>query len=137
MDINQALFTYLSGYAGLSALVSNRIYPDILPQGMSDAAVAYQLIDEDEVDTFHQPASTMITGRYQFDSYAPTRAGANAISDQIRAAFKNYSGVTGGAGGVTVNAVEKINRTTTAETDREGHIIAYRTISEFEISYQE
>ena len=134
MEFNTALYTYLSTYSGLSTIIGTRIYPDTLPQNVTYPAATYQYVDEDEIDTFEQP-NTLISPTYQFDSYATTRAVADSIADQLRLAFKNYSGVMGGTGGVTVSGVELISRNTSTETDRNETI--YRTIIEFKIYYQE
>jgi len=134
VEFNTALYTYLSTYAGLSAIIGTRIYPDTLPQNVAYPAATYQYVDDDEIDTFEQP-NTLISPTYQFDSYAKTRAVADSIADQLRLAFKNYSGVMGGTGGVTVSGVELVSRNTSTETDRNETI--YRTIIEFKIYYQE
>ena len=137
MEINEALYSYLSGYAGLTALISNRIYPDILPQNTPYPAITYQKISENEIDTFNQPTTLMVP-IYQFSCWGSTRSSSEAVSKQLRLAFKNYKSTTmGGAGGVSVSAVRIINRLGTYETDNDGKIIAYGTLTDFEISYQE
>ena len=137
MEINEALYSYLSGYAGLTALISNRIYPDILPQNTPYPAITYQKISENEIDTFNQP-TTLMMPIYQFSCWGSTRSSSEAVAKQLRLAFKNYKSTTmGGAGGVSVSAVRIINRLGTYETDNDGKIIAYGTLTDFEISYQE
>ena len=44
-ELEQALFTRLDGFAGLTSLVVSRIYPLILPQNPTLPAVTYQRID--------------------------------------------------------------------------------------------
>lgn len=137
MEINDALYSYLSGYAGLTALVSNRIYPDILPQNPSYPAITYHDVSEDEIDTFTQPTTTLMMPVYQFNCWGDTRSSSKAVAKQLRLAFKNYHGVMGGVGGVTISAIRIINRMSDFEIDGDGKIIAYRTLCDFEISYQE
>ncbi len=136
MEINTALFTYLSGYAGLTALVGKRIYPDSLPQSSKYPAISYQQVSETEVDTFNQPA-TIIGPIYQFNCWADTRAEAKAVAKQLRLAFKNLVGVIGGGGGVTIAGVEKINQLDNIEKDADGQVITYNTIADYQIWYQE
>lgn len=138
MTIDEAVFAYLSTYSGLTALVGKRIYPDDLPQNPTYPAVTFIQVSEDEIDTLHQPASTMIGATYQFDCWATTRVGAKAVARQIRAAWKNYSGITGGVGGVTVSAVEIVNGDMdNSYRDSDGKLIAYVTTREHKIWYQE
>jgi len=137
LELGEAIARYLMGYAGLIALVGDRIYPDELPQNPEYPAVTFTQSGEDEVETFTTPTTTMIGATYQFDCWASSRAGAVAVAKQLRKAWKNYSGVTGGTGGVTVNAVRKINRITNHYTDGDGRTIAYVETIEFEIWHQE
>lgn len=138
MEINEALYSYLASYPNLTSLVSNRIYPDVLPQNTPYPAITYQDISETEIDTFNQPASTLMMPVYQFNCWGSTRASAKAVAKQLRAAFKNYKSTTmGGAGGVSVSAIRKLNQLSDIETDKDGKIIAYRTFIDFEIAYQE
>lgn len=136
MELNEALYAYLKSYAGLLALVGDCIYPDVLPQNPTYPAITYQLISEEEIDTFQQP-NTLIGPTYQFSCWGSTRASCQAVAKQLRLAFKNYSGVMGGAGGVTVSGIEKINKSEDIFNDSDGRIIAYRTSIDFQIWYQE
>jgi hypothetical protein len=138
MEINEALYSYLSSYVNLTALVSNRIYPDVLPQNTPYPAITYQKISEDEIDTFNQTTSTLMMPKYQFTCWGSTRASSEAVAKQLRLAFKNYKSTTmGGVGGVSVSAIRILNRLSTFDTDNDGKVIAYGTISDFEVSYQE
>lgn len=137
MEINEALYSYLTGYAGLSGLVGTRLYIDFLPQSPTYPAIAYQHVSEEEIDTFNQPSSTLIAVTYQFSCYGTTRKSSLAVAKQLRLAFKNYSGLTGGTGGVTISAVTKESKITDIETDNTGRIIAHSTILDFKIWYQE
>lgn len=137
MEFNTALFNYLSGYSGISDLVSNRIYPDDLPQDPTYPAIVYSLTDEDEIETFSTPDSNLIGVIYEFEVHASTRAEAESIAKQLRLAFKNYSGTMGGEGGITVEAVEKMGRDSDTDYDPSGQVIAQIAIVDFKIWYQE
>ena len=137
MELNDALFSYLSTHAGLSALVSTRIYPDKLPDKPTFPTVTFQLIGEEETETFRQPTTDLLAGTYSFSVWASSRAVANSVSKQIRKAFKNYSGTMGGTGGVSVSAVRKVSRITDVDLTREGAVISYKDIQDFEIWYNE
>lgn len=135
MEINEALYSYLSTYAGLSALISTRIYPDILPQDPTYPAITYSDVSEDEVETFNTP-NTLIGPTIQFTCWGETRASTKAVAKQLRLAFKNYSGVMAGESGLTVSAIKKINSISDIETEN-NRIIAYKVMMDFEIWYQE
>jgi hypothetical protein len=137
VTIGAAVYKYLTTYAGLTALISTRVYPDVLPQSVTYPCVSFEAISEEEIESFQTASSTLIGVTYSFSCWAATRASARAISEQIRTAFKNYSGVMGGAGGVTVSAVEKISRIDSTVQDSDGRIIAYLTTIDFQIWYQE
>lgn len=109
ISIEEALFRYLSGYAGLSELVGDRIYPDVLPQKVTMPAVKHQRIDTPR-EYSHSGDSNLAHPRFQFSGFALTKPAAKAVADQIRAAFNAYNQgrlngtivAMGGAGGVDV-----------------------------------
>jgi hypothetical protein len=135
MELNDALFSYLSTYSGLSALVGTRIYPDKLPDKVTYPAVVFQLVSENELETFTQPTTDLIAATYSFTAWAATRSSAHDVGKQIRAAFKNYSGTMGGESGVEISAIRKVGRFTDVDLTQEGAVIAYKNILDFEISY--
>lgn len=137
MELNDALYSYLCSYSGLTALASTRIYPDKLPDKCPLPAVTYQLISEEETEAFRQPETDLLAAVYSLTVWASTRATANSTGKQIRKAFKNYSGTMGGAGGVPVNAVRKVSRYTDVDLTSEGAVIAYKDVQDFEIWYAE
>jgi hypothetical protein len=59
------------------------------------------------------------------------------VAKQLRLAFKNLSGVIGGVGGVTISGVEKLNQQDLVDKDSDGRTIAYRTVTDYQIWYQE
>jgi hypothetical protein len=50
--IDDAMYSYLSTYAGLVALVSKRIYPIVMPLNVTLPAVSYQRISTERVHAF-------------------------------------------------------------------------------------
>lgn len=136
MTISEAIYSYLSSYTALTTYCSNRIYPDFLPQSPKYPCVSYSQISEEEVDTIEQP-NTLIAPTMQFDCFATAASTAEAMSKQIRAAFKSYSGQMGGTAGVTVSGIEKISSLNNTYTDSDGRIIAITVSSDYQIWYQE
>ncbi len=104
MTIEKALYTYLSTHAGLSTLIGTRIYPMMIAQEAAMPAVAYQLIDDLPV---HSGIADLIVhaARFQFSCWGGGTSGytnACAVAVQVKSALQDFSGVMGGAGGVTV-----------------------------------
>lgn len=93
MSIDSALYTRLSGYAGLSALVSNRIYPAPIPQNATYPLCTYQEIDRIPIHVMGGTAG-IVHIRYQIDSWATTLAAAKAVAAQVEAALDNYAGTS-------------------------------------------
>jgi hypothetical protein len=104
MTIDEALYTYLSTYAGLISLLSTRVYPEVLPQNVIYPAIVYQQIDGDRVHVMGND-SNLANTEWQLTCWGDTITSARAIAAQLRAALQNYSGTMGGAGGVTVQRV--------------------------------
>lgn len=131
MTLEEALYTHLSGYAGLTALVSTRIYPDEMPQGCAKPAVVYQRIDTPREYTHDGPAH-LAHPRFQFTAWAlpsATASGsttAKAVADQIRAALDGYTGTMGGAGGVAVQAVFVADERSGFEMDGQTRLHSYQ-----------
>ena len=104
MTLDEAIYSRLSGYAGLSALVSDRIYPGEIPQGDDLPAVTMQLIS-----TYQPKASgtnpTLSRPRWRMRSWGETMASAKGVAVQVKAALGDYTGTMGGAGGVVVQRV--------------------------------
>ena len=105
MTLSQALFNYLSTYAGLASLVSTRVYPVALPQGATLPAVTYQRVSTVRRRTFGAPRLGR-QARFQFTVWASSYADREAIALQLIAALEGYSGTMGGGSGVVVLAIQ-------------------------------
>jgi len=136
VDITESLYKHLTTYAGLTALISTRAYPDTLPSTPTYPAITFQQISEEELDTFAQPL-TLIGVTYQINAWDTTRKGAQTLAKQIRLAFKNFKGVMGGTGGVVVSGVEKVSNMSDFYRDSDGKTLAFTQVMDFQIWYQE
>jgi phage tail sheath gpL-like len=95
--LDESLFSYLSNYAGLTALVSTRVYAFQIQQGATLPCVTFQRIDTPRELT-HDASGTgsdLAHPRFQFDVWAETYAAAKAINDQVRAALNGKTGLIG------------------------------------------
>jgi hypothetical protein len=92
--IEQAFYEHVSADAGISALISNRIYPFNIPHGVDADAVTYNLAGSDRTRTMGGE-STYIRAIFDVDCWSNTYAGAIAIADAIEAALVDYRGQLG------------------------------------------
>ena len=138
-DLGTAVRGFLITDAGVLALTSTRIYPDVLPQGYAVAtggALTYTVID-----TIHDHLINGLSGiarsRIEFAAYSGTRAGANAIAEAVRAS--GLAGTTGTVGGVDFESVMLDSGIQTLDeqpTDgSQDH--RYFTVFDYLIAYQE
>jgi len=105
--LEEGLKSYLAGYAGLSALISSRVYHAPLPQGVTLPCLTYQRISTPRELTHDMSGATgtLAHPRFQFDAWATTQAAAKAITDQVRAALNGKTGSIGTApNSITIRA---------------------------------
>lgn len=108
MTIQDAIYSYLSTYSGLTALVSTRIYPIMAPQG---AAAPHVIFYKASGNSVHTMSTDPRLGRssFSFSCYATTPEGAQAVATAIRDAMRDQGGQTwgavDGAGGLYINSV--------------------------------
>jgi len=122
----------LKAYAGLTALISTRVYGMFIPQGATLPCLVVQRISTPRILTMDSSGATgdLTSPRFQFDAWATTQLSTKTISDQVRAAL---NGKTGSTGGVTLRASLANEEAPTWEPEAE----LYRTRSEFIIWFEE
>lgn len=94
MNIQTALYAWLTAQAGVSALVGDRLYPLRLPQKCAYPAIRYER-DNTDRSTDHDGQGDLLTTDLQLDSVATTLAAAVNVADAVRSALLNYSGAMG------------------------------------------
>jgi hypothetical protein len=79
----------LTGYAGLTALVSSRIYDEIAPTNSGTVTRPFMTLTtiSDVPENFVAGAPGVALMRIQFDIYADSKASAKAVLTQLRAAL--------------------------------------------------
>lgn len=127
--IEQALYTILSGHAGLTALVGSRIYPLILPQSPLLPAVIYQRVDAAREGT-HDGPSGLAHPLFQLSCWALDFDQARAVVAQVRLALDGY---TGTVGGVEIEAIQSGHEDDQYEQDTK----IYHSSIDFDIWHQE
>jgi hypothetical protein len=97
MIIEEAIYTYLSGEAGITNLVDQRIYPMILPQDTDYPALTYMRISGLE----HHDIEVAYPW-FQISCWAKSYSEAKGLANEIKMAFQRFKGKMGGAQGVDV-----------------------------------
>lgn len=86
------MYAALSGAAGVTALVSDRIYPDFLSQGKALPAIVYARVETEYLTTIHTATACAALVTMETWCFAKTRPAAEALADAAQAAL--------GAGGL-------------------------------------
>jgi len=90
MAFQEDLYTRLSGFAGLTALVGTRIYPNKFRQGTrQQSAIRYARIASERESTMSVDVG-FVRETYQFDIVAATYSAARAIEKQLLAAIQRW-----------------------------------------------
>ena len=132
MNIEEAVVKYLLDYPGLKTLISNKIYPEEIPQGTKLPAVFWIKVS-DIPEHFLSGQSDVESPIYQFTAQAETKAGAKNVAEQIKKALCDYQGVMYG---VTVQKIELQNEISSMEKSSDGTLKVYYEELEFEITFE-
>lgn len=93
MSIDAALYARLSGYTGLTDLISTRIYPN---EAFQDATYPYIVYEREGTERAQhlRGDSGLLTTDFQITSYAETKSALLAINAQVVAALHGYIGTS-------------------------------------------
>jgi len=105
MNEGKAIYTILTEDAGVSAIVGNKVYPQIAAQGAAFPFVVYVLQDNSPSDTKSGP-STLDEVRYDIVAAAETYTELSSLTERIRLALDRY---TGDLGGVEIDSIQFID----------------------------
>jgi hypothetical protein len=117
VTIEKAIENHLKTHAGLKALVSSRIYPDSeMEANKTYPVMIYQLISSvDDHALGTDPDSR--EERWQFTIKATSASSRAAVSKQLKAAFKDFSGLMGGESGLSIHSVLQQGRRDTYDSE--------------------
>lgn len=127
--IEAALYSRLTGFAGLSALVSTRVYPATAPQDPTFPLIVYNRISGSRFESL-AGSSGLARPRFQFDVYATTYSSAKAVAEQIRLALQGFRGTVAS---VDIQAVNYNGDSDNYEEDSELYVVSL----DFEIIHAE
>lgn len=128
MPLHDALYSRLSNYAGLTALVGTRIWPIYRKQDSTLPAVVYQRIAVSPANAYE--GSTGLRVFVQVTVYAETINDANAVAVQVKAAMAGWTGTTGDT---TVHSADFVGDQDLLNTDGDGAKGIIAQALEFEV----
>lgn len=97
--LEQGIYSYLTNYAGLTAIIGTRVYAFRIPQSVTMPCLTYQRISTPRILTHDTSgASNLAYPRFQFDAWADTYEVAKSITDVVRAALNGKTGNIGSGG---------------------------------------
>jgi hypothetical protein len=91
--MERALYTRLSTYAPLTALVSTKIEPLIMPQGTVPPYITYTVISKPSTYS-HSGKNRTVRARVQISCYGTTYASAKGVAAQVKAAMESWTSAT-------------------------------------------
>ncbi len=89
--LEAAIYSVLSADLGLTALVSTRIYPLLLPQNAILPALTYARVSTERESAFVSDPG-LSTARIQVDVWADTVASVQNVAEEVRGALHRYRG---------------------------------------------
>lgn len=90
--IGEAVVEYLLSTVAITAIIGDRLYPNVAPQDAIKPTLVYQLIDAQHVAS-RSGSSHLARSLFQFTAEAETYAGADALADAVRAAYEDYRNI--------------------------------------------
>lgn len=97
MSFESTLYSYLSGYGGLTAYVGNRIYPDKEPQTAEAPAIRFLEVYREKLYS-HSGYTTSNIYSIQISTYAATKDSAITIAAQVAAAMEAWTAASANVG---------------------------------------
>lgn len=94
--IGSAVYARLANFAGLTALVGDRIYPIRAPQNVTLPYVVYAEQAPIDESPNLEDSGGLLTSRVQVDAWGTTAKQAAQVGDQARKALRDFSGTVGG-----------------------------------------
>lgn len=94
MTIKSEIYTRLTTHAGLSALVSDRVYPGVRPQGSGLPAISYRTAGKAKHSAMGKDAP-IVKQRFQFDVWDDDPDGRDAVVKELESALDRWSTTSG------------------------------------------
>jgi hypothetical protein len=87
--IGEAVVEYLLSTVAITAIIGERLYPNVAPQDAVKPTLVYQLIDAQHIAS-RSGSSNLARSLFQFTCEAETYAEARELADAVRTAYEDY-----------------------------------------------
>jgi len=124
MKAGKAIYGILSTNAGVKAICSTRIFPDVAAQGSPFPFVVYNITRLAPSDT-KSGVSTLDEERYDINCVSGLYSEAIALSDAVRGALDRYSGVVNG---VNVQSIQFTDFETNFDDDNDVYVAVVEVV---------
>ena len=103
MNAEKVVYALLSADAGVTAIVSTRIYPSELPQQIAVPAIVYRHIDTVDRPTIHgDGGAQLVQSRISVIALANDYSAIKAIHEAVKAAMRYQHGTIAGVQVATI-----------------------------------
>jgi hypothetical protein len=119
-QLEPGLYAYLKNDPAVSALVGDRIFPNVVPEGTILPSIRYQRITTQREDT-HDPFGEMhayVRATVQIDSWSTSAQGAMEVGEAVMLAL---SGFHGDMEGVSIGRVTNVRESDTYDLQKKLH----------------
>lgn len=124
MKAGKAIYGILSANAGVTAICSTRIYPDVAAQGSEFPFVVYNITRLAASDT-KSGVSTLDEERYDLNCVSSSYAQAIGLSEAVRGALDRYSGTVNG---VNIQSVQFTDFETNFDDDNDVYVAVVEVV---------
>lgn len=108
-DFGPGFSEFVLADAAIAAVVGDRLFPEVVPEGVRAASIVYTLVSENQSYTM-KARSSLVNPRYQIDCWAPERDDALALANLVKERIDGYRGVMGtGGNAVTIRGIFQVN----------------------------
>ncbi|MFY9326490.1 MAG: DUF3168 domain-containing protein [Georgfuchsia sp.] len=87
MSAESTIYSILSANAGVTALVSLRIYPDLVPEEKATPYIGFERVSTDPINTIHGTTIAEDVGMV-VACWADTRLAAEGLADAVKTAMQ-------------------------------------------------
>lgn len=89
MAVEEVLYARLTGFAGLTALVGEKVYPNRIEQGVANPSLSYLRISSVRESAMSKDIG-IVQARFQFDIWADNYSDSVAVKEQVRLALQRW-----------------------------------------------
>lgn len=132
MSAEAALVARVGAVAAITALIGTapvRFYANVLPQGCTLPAIAYQRMPGQRIRAMHADTG-IVRARFWLNIYSTTHDGARAVADAVIAGLNRWYGTS-------ASVVVCEMRTDDGQDAYEADLLQHRVVIDLEMDYQE